>query len=492
MTHWLDRLIAPVAPQWAAQRVRARMVMAAYESATPTRTRKNKSDNASGTHVAGASGTLRGQARHLDQNHDLARGVLNTLITRVIGPNGISVEPLPKKLDGTIDRELAAQISKLRQRWAKAPDTTGEQSLAMVEQLLGRSWFRDGEAFSKDVIGAVPGYSHGSAVPYSIELLEADHCPLSFDDPARGIRQGIQRDSWGRAYYYYFLKNHPGDYASYSWVQDTQAVNGSLIRHIKLTDRIRQNRGVSVFASVMGRLNDLKDYEDYERVAARVAASMAFYIKKGMPELYEEDVADKDGNRLFDISPGTVFDDLRPGEDIGSVQSNRPSPLLQSFRDSMLRAVASGTGVGYSSASRNYNGTYSAQRQELVESWEDYKLLTGWFVHMFTRPTYERFVRMAVASGALSPGRDVDMDSLYDADFRGPSMPWIDPQKEANGNRISLTNMTTTPQQIIRSRGENPYDVLDQWRQWQQEVEKREIIPPPGGPTEIIPDSPAD
>lgn len=489
--HWTDRLIAPFAPAKAARRARARQVLAAYESARPRRERRNKSDNTSGTHVAGAAATLRGQARHLEQNHDLAKGVLNTLVTRVVGKHGINVEPMPKRLDGAIDRELAKQISQLRKRWAKNPDTTGELSLPMCEQLLARTWFRDGEAFVKDVMGAVPKYTHLGPVPYSIELLEPDYCPITLDDPSRNIRQGIQRNEWGRATYYHLLRYHPGDLCRLVTDADTKPINADLIHHIKLIDRIGQNRGVSVFSAVMDRLNNLKDYEDSEQVAARIAAAMAFYIRRGVPEMYDADVSRK-GEREFEISPGIMFDDLEVGEDVGTIQSNRPSGLLTPYRDAMQRAIASGTMCSYSASSKNYNGTYSAQRQELVESWEDYQLLTGWFIHTITRPVYERFLRLAVASGKIKLPRDIDMDSLYDADYFGPQMPWIDPQKEANGNRITLANMTKAPQQIIRAAGANPDEVLDLWQQWQQQVSERDIVPPTDGPTEIIPDSPAD
>ena len=52
------------------------------------------------------------------------------------------------------------------------------------------------------------------------------------------------------------------------------------------------------------------------------------------------------------------------GEEIGTIDTNRPNPNLQAYRDGQLRASAAGLGASYSSISRNYNGTYSAQRQE--------------------------------------------------------------------------------------------------------------------------------
>lgn len=41
-----------------------------------------------------AGATLRQTARHLEQNYDLALGVLNTLVANVVGPNGIGVDRL--------------------------------------------------------------------------------------------------------------------------------------------------------------------------------------------------------------------------------------------------------------------------------------------------------------------------------------------------------------------------------------------------------------
>lgn len=488
--HIIDKMIAPFAPSWALKRVRARQVMAAYEAAKPTRTRKNKGDNSSGTLVADAAANLRAQARHLDQNHDLATGVLNTLVARVVGPKGINVEAMPKDASGKIHRDLSWQINRAYERWSKHPETTGELSRAMSEQLIARTWFRDGEALVKDVMGTVPSFKHLDKVPYSIELLEPDYLPIDLNDPAKGIRQGIERDGWGRAKYYHLFKHHPGD--GLYRTDSTKAISADIIHHIKLIDRLHQNRGVSVFASVMSRLNDIKDYEESERVAARIAAAMAFYIKKGMSEHYDPNDAGKVKDRHFDISPGIVFDDLMPGEDVGTIESNRPSQLLQSFRDSMLRAVSSGTRAGYSSLSKNYNGTYSAQRQELIENWDDYGLLTGWFIHMHTRPIYEQWLKLAIASGQILIPSEIDRDSLFDADFSGPAMPWIDPQREANGNRLNLGNMTTSPQKIIRARGHNPDDIIEQWKQWQDEINAVGVIPPTGPMEPITESTPKD
>lgn len=112
--------------------------------------------------------------------------------------------------------------------------------------------------------------------------------------------------------------------------------------------------------------------EEAERVAARISASLAFFIKKEHPEGYQAppDGSPAQAQRMIDITPGMTFDDLRPGEDVGVIQSNRPNTALNIWRAGQLRSSCAGTRSQYSSVARDYDGTYSAQRQELVEGWK--------------------------------------------------------------------------------------------------------------------------
>lgn len=54
--------------------------------------------------------------------------------------------------------------------------------------------------------------------------------------------------------------------------------------------------------------------------------------------------------------------------------------------------MAAGSRLNFSSTARNYNGTYSAQRQELVESTDGYLILQDWFIGAVTRPMYRAWL----------------------------------------------------------------------------------------------------
>ncbi|MCA9362636.1 phage portal protein, partial [Candidatus Kaiserbacteria bacterium] len=88
--HRIDSLLAPLFPQWAMMRSQARYRMVsyqrAYEAAKPSRLHRTRQDRGSADAVVGAAGdVLRIQARYLEENHDLAYGVLNTLVNNVVG-----------------------------------------------------------------------------------------------------------------------------------------------------------------------------------------------------------------------------------------------------------------------------------------------------------------------------------------------------------------------------------------------------------------------
>jgi lambda family phage portal protein len=466
----LDRMIAWFSPRAGAKRAHYRRAMAYYEAANPSRLRKGRTAPGTGNMAVQRAGrNLREQARYFEQNHDLARGVLADLVAKTVGPCGITCEPQPRSRDGTIHDDLAAQILELYKAWSKYPEVTWSHDWPSAQRLIARSWFRDGEVFAQEIFGNVAGLEHGSSVPYSIEMLEADLIPFEYSTPPT-IVQGVELNAWGRALAYHVLQQPPGDiFQGFAIVPtNLKRIPAERMLSIKSIDRIRQIRGVSVFASVLGRLDDLKDYEESERIAAKVAASMAAFIKKGAPEDYD---APTDGNqRDLKFRPGMIFDDLKPGEEIGTIDTTRPNANLQSYRQGQLRALASGTTSSYSSIAKDYSGTYSAQRQELVESYANYGILAAEFAARFVRPTFERFVRVAIASGAIKIPRNVLPESVDDAIYLAPQMPWIDPESEANAAVVLETAGYISAPEIIRRRGGNPRDVLLQEQRWRKQA----------------------
>lgn len=478
----IDRIVGAFDPMKGLQRAQARRALALYEGAKPSKQRRPRTDNSSpDTLVGGGAAALRAHARYLERNHDLSRGALRVLVNNVVGPAGIAIEPQPRRADGSIHTEYATALRTAYRDWQRAPEVTKRYRWPMAQRLMAYTWLRDGECIAQELFGPTQFLNHGTRVPYSLEIVEPDFVPLDYDDLSRNTRQGIQCNTWGEATGFWFYKGDPRDSQVLADSSGLKFVPADRVLHLATLDRLHQRRGVSEFASVITRVEDLKDYEESERIAAKVAASLTAYVKRNEQMGYAADSQppvsqDESGNpvpRDLRMQPGMILDSLLVGEEIGLIDSNRPNPNLVGWRSGQLRAFAAGIGASYSSVSRDYDGTYSAQRQELVEQWVHYAVLADEFVGMCVQPVWERFVQVAALSGVVPMPGDVQPGTHDDAMFIAQSMPWIDPVKEAVAWEKLVQAGFASEMEVIRKRGANPSDVMEQADAFRKDAEKR-------------------
>ena len=478
----VERVIARVSPGWAFRRynfARALDAQRKYEAAEESRRRRiRKSKGSADSNALRSVETLRWRARDLDENYDIASGILDVLEAKIVGSE-ILAHPMVMMAGG---KELAVDLNRhimeLYREFAVRPEATRQHSLGKSQRLSVRSWMRDGECFVKHLDGNVPDLEHSTEVPYSIELLEADIVPISFIGQGvanRLLRYGVVTDEWGKPVEYLMLVNHPGDQLFGMLtvgLTDVKSVPASDVMHLKHVKRIHQTRGISAFATVFNRLTDLKDYEEAEQTAARIGAYVALAITKSA-DVEATGTAASASPREMDWIQGMIFDQLVEGEKVETVKNERPSNQILPFRQQSLMAASSGTRAAYSSIAKDYNGTYSAQRQELVESELHYAVLTEEAVSMTVRPIYRRFVRAAFISGQLSPEllRGIDMTTLLKAAYRGPSVAYIDPVKEINHELIGVQAGFFSKQSVQMKRGGTPSDVDAELEQ-ERKVEK--------------------
>lgn len=160
-------------PRAAFKRAHYRRLLSYYEAARPDSQRKQRRETGSADSPVLKSGrALREQARHLEQNHDLARGALNLLIANVVGPYGIQIEPQPRTQDGDIHEDLVNGIRDLWHDWAFTPEVTWFHDWASVQRMVCRSWIRDGEALAQLVEGTVQTLNHDVSIhgPFFMQL----------------------------------------------------------------------------------------------------------------------------------------------------------------------------------------------------------------------------------------------------------------------------------------------------------------------------------
>ncbi len=470
-------LIANLAPQWALRRAMARLklqrIEALYESAKPSRTHPLRGNGLSANAVmASTDGRLRNIARWLDENHDLAISLFDDLTTWIVG-DGLTVEPMIRTTSGEPATELNRQLREAYEEWSILPDTSQSLSMGEVESLACRSWLRDGEMLQHHVVAG--RYPYPMDIPYAVELLEADYLPFTLSAPARQgkprIVQGVGVDDWQRAITYNVYRQHPGNTGyntgTVAMTQDIKAVPAERMSHLRFIRRLGQLRGVPIIHGVIRRLEDIKDIEDAERVAMRVDSDLTLILTNmagwGAVNAGAEPTGEGEPPppvREMEMGSGMQVT-LAEGENMAMHAPTRPNAKLVEFLRSQHKLVARGASARYSSVSGDYDGTYSAQRQELVEGFVGYKRLRSIFVSQFKRPQWRRFVQTAVLARGMSL-RGIDMRTLFRADVRGPAMPWIDPTKELDYRVGTITSGLAARRQVIRDMGGDPETVDEQ------------------------------
>jgi lambda family phage portal protein len=450
-----------------------RVVAGAHEATKSSRQRTLAQDWGSGNRIAGMDAKqLRTSARQLCRDHDLAKSVFNVLVQNCIG-TGIDIIPAPRQrgVDSRVDTALADDLRWLWSQWWDRPEVTWQHDYGKCQQLLFGGMVRDGESFNQSIVGIVPYLDHGTQVPFSLELIESDLVPLDYSDDKKNILQGAERNGWGRVVAWWLYKHHPGDGNWYR--DDLKRVSADQLRQFANIDRMHQVRGLSIFAPVMNRLVDISDIENSERIAAKVAASFCAQIIKGDATLYQSpDVLDQVASaaskayRAMSMVPGMIGDDLLPGEKIETIASNRPNPNLADYLNDQVRRIAGGTGASHSSVSHNYDGTYSAQRQELIESFGAYAMLSEQFTARVLRPHWNDFVQAAVLANLVKLPKGWTLQELSAAAFIKPVMPWIDPLKEALARAEFEDRGWQAPQQSILQTGNDPDEVKRLREDW--------------------------
>ncbi len=464
---WLNNTISHLAPSWALERQKAKLAfdtIKGYDAAKKSRTHKaNKESRGANQAVFAAGKSLREQARWLDENHDLSIGILDNMAKRVIGAQGIIVEPQPRGHDGEILPKLAKDLQRRFGNWSLKPDVTGRFTRPELERLVLRTALRDGEVFGKHVKGKISKLKHPNdqGTHYSIEAVEPDFVPFELNEPSKGIRQGIQFNAWGQVTYIHVLLDHPADKQGFR--HKTKAQPAENMMHLGMFKRLHQARGVSLFHGVMTRLSDIKEYEESERVAARISAALAFVIKRGDPNMYTPPTGDDKDTSSVNFAPGMTTE-LKPGEEIDTLESKRPNVMLVDFRNGQIKAVAAGTMGHYSAIANDYSGTYSSQRQELVEQDESNLILQQWFCAGWTRKTYRNWLQMELLNKVdpLTLPPELDINSLYDAMYYGPTMPWINPVHESKGWESKIKGNAASESDWIRALGRDPQEVRRQ------------------------------
>lgn len=413
---------------------------------------------------------LRDRSRELARNNDYMKRYLQLMAQNVVGEHGFQLqsrarnERRPGQERGDLDVAANSIIERDFKIWGKRCTVDRKHSWLDVQRLVVEGLARDGEILIRFVRSSK--FKDG----FALQLLEPDYLDETYTTTAPGSRRinmGVELDEYDAPVAYFLLlgKNsgvHPFDDSATS-LRSTNRVRvpAEEILHLYLPERSQQTRGVPWISSAMARLQMLDKYEEAELVAARAGASKMGFLISPDGESYIGEDADQH-NPIMSAEPGSI-QQLPVGMDFKSWDPNHPVSAFADFHKAVLRGIASGLGVSYTSLSNNLEGvSYSSIRQGTIDERDHYKVVQQFLIQHLCLPVCERWLMMYLSQSStpLPIGKyDKFADNL---EFRGRGFAWVDPAKEIKAEHEAVQSGFKSLNDVARQYGRDVEEVFAQ------------------------------
>lgn len=409
--------------------------------------------------VIAHAATLRNRARDQIRKNPWAKQILSRFVSNAIGTG---IKPKSSHPDEPV-REL---LHETWRDWIDDADPEGVGNFYELQVLAMRGIFESGEVFIRKRLRPL---GDGLAVPLQLQVLEADHVPLTENRTATGgntVLAGIEYDPEGRRVAYHMYREHPGEFMvqrSRSW--ELERVPASEILHIFSRERPGQVRGVPRLASVLVRLYQIDQYEDAELLRKKIAAMFSGFITPGVKDdgtpLVETE-PDSKGNAEVTLEPGGM-QVLRPGANITFSEPAEVGATYDPFMKWNLRGAAAGAGVTYEQVTGDLSDVnFSSIRAGLLEfrrGIEQFQSNTP--IYQMNRPTWLIWLQQAAIAGAIDTSDYVARKRAY---MRCGWIPqgweWVDPEKEQRAAARAVRAGFKSRADVVSERGAN-IEVVD-------------------------------
>jgi lambda family phage portal protein len=345
--------------------------------------------------------TLRDRSRAATRNDGYAKGVIDKLVTNIIGTG---IQPLSQAEDPAFGKLVQA----LWLRWTDESDADGRLDYYGQQTQAVRTWLEGGEAFMRTRPRQV---EDGLSVPLQIQVLEPELCPHThtvWSSTAR-IRAGIEFSPIGRRVAYWFHPSRP-ERDDFDATQLRRVPADSVV-HLYDPLRPGQLRGVPHLTQALIALYGLSKYTDATLLRQELAnLFVAFVTRQNTPGDASEPVhpltglpveQSDDDKPILTLEPG-IFQELDPGEDVTFSQPPAPAGFAD-FMKQNLFGVSAASGVPYETLTGDMSGVNDRTVRVILHEFR--RRIMAWqhqiVVFQMCRAHWRAFMDQVFLSGAL-------------------------------------------------------------------------------------------
>jgi lambda family phage portal protein len=444
----------------AASRVPVVRNSALYEAGSQTRrTLGWRAPTASpNTAILATLATLRDRSRAATRNDGYAKGVIDKLVTNLIGTG---IKPLSKATDVAFRQQAQA----LWLRWTDESDADGLLDWYGQQAQAARTWLEGGEAFIR-LRPRLP--IDGLSVPLQAQILEPELCPHTHNATrpnGNRVRAGIEFNAIGKRVAYWMHPSRPGDLADFDPAQ-LRRIPAEGVIHLYDPLRPGQLRGLPILTQALIRLRELDKFDDATLLRQQLANLFVAFVKRPSGIGDGETVhpltgaapTTVDDKPMIGMEPGIV-QELAPGEDM---TFSDPPDISSGYRDFMrqqLYSVCAATGVPYEVLTGDMSGLNDRVVRVILNEFAgrieacQHQII----VFQLCRPVYQAWMDRAFLSGALPiPAAYLQDPSPWTAvKFTPPRRRYIHPVQDVEAQEKAIRNGFTSRAAIVSEYGED-------------------------------------
>lgn len=367
--------------------------------------------------------------------------------------------------------------------WVKQADAEGVLSFHALQSLAAGTIFESGSVLLRR---RPRRPEDGLVVPLQIQALEPDVLDAMRDnarDSGGWIQGGIEFDPVGRRRGYWIFPVHPGEtsalYMRRGATLESRFVSALDVSHVFVAERPGQLTGVPWAAPVIIKARDLADYDDAELFRKKLEACIVGFVSQAGGVMGQPlgprpgsapSAAGQDGTQRPEVfEPGTYVYG-RPGESI-TFNDPKGSTAYGPYVRTQKEALGAGIGVPYARltgdlSQANYS-SLKAGGNQFEQAMDVFRWLT--LIPRICEPVLQWFYEAAELAG-VAPGRRPEHE------WQAPPYPEVDPLKAATSRVIDIRAGVVTPQEVLRSRGTDPRNVLEQIAEWNKQLDELGVV----------------
>lgn len=488
ITNAINSALIPLAPGLVLKRKQAMaqnqladkmLALSAYEAGKHARDTENwDSRPYSANKALEQRYTIGNRSRTAQRNDGTCKSIIGAYRRKVVG-SGITARSAarnPKTAEPLDQYNL--DMDTWWTAWCREADYVDierRKTFLLFQNLMLEEWVGIGQAMA--ILCYHPRHDMVGLCLQAVEPEQLDTTLTEAPGSKNRIIGGIEVDKYSAAVaYWVHLYEHPLDYQT----GDSVRVPASRVLHLFNPDRVQQVHGESRLAAVLREMWDLENYNQYTLIAAQIQACGGAAItggetggnytnldRFGTVPREGQSTTDPKGNRIMNLEPGHLWDLRGTGCDVKYHAPASPGQYHESYDRTLTTKAAAGAGLDYATVRRDFSqGTYSSQRQGLLETYQETDPMIVTMLDVVLRKVRNAFVRYAVLEGRVKAPNyltDPIWRLAYEAaDWQGPPKPWISPKDEALADKIAIDYKLKDRRGIVNRLGGDIREVFRQ------------------------------